>query len=230
MKKINFKYVILFIVYSFSINFAFAWNYTSKADTIYDYLNTKYQSFTIEEQEQKRETMKSLFYEIQRKTDNNELLNLIDILMFKAERKINALKEYRNQYPNWNDDLNNIEQMRSDMLIQINQERLRLWISSLSLNNQLSSSAQLHAEYMAKTNDFAHTTKAWLKFDTRIRNAGYNWTYMWENIAWNQKTVNQVMGAWMNSPWHKDNILDKNFKEIGIWLSDYYRVQNFGTK
>jgi hypothetical protein len=44
--------------------------------------------------------MKSLFYEIQRKTDNNELLNLIDILMFKAERKINALKEYRNQYPN----------------------------------------------------------------------------------------------------------------------------------
>jgi len=43
--------------------------------------------------------MKSLFYQIQRKTENSDLLLLVDILIFKAERKINALQEYQEKYP-----------------------------------------------------------------------------------------------------------------------------------
>jgi uncharacterized protein YkwD len=36
------------------------------------------------------------------------------------------------------------------------------------------------------------------------------------------------MKSWMNSAWHKANILNVNYKEIWIWLQDRYRVQVFG--
>ncbi len=221
--KIILSLVLFWAFLFFSI--ALAWN--NKADTIYDYLDAKYQTFTIEEQEQKRIDMKSLFYQIERKTDNIDLLNLVDMLIFKAERKITALQEYKEKYPHWNDDLSNLEQLRYEMLDQLNQERSSRGLPSLKLNTKLNSSAQLHAEYMAKTNDFAHTTKWWLSFDQRIKNAGYNGRTMWENIAWNQRTVAQVMDAWMNSDWHRANILNSNFTEVWVWFADYYRVQNF---
>jgi len=172
--------------------------------------------------------MKSLFYQIQRKTDNADLLSLVDTLIFKAERKINALQEYKEKYPHWNDDLSNLEQLRYEMLDEINQERSNRWLSSLVLNTKLNSSAQLHAEYMAQTDDFAHTTKWWLSFDQRIKNAWDNGRTMWENIAWNQRTVLQVMDSWMNSDWHRANILDTDFTKIWIGFQDYYWVQNFG--
>ena len=118
--------------------------------------------------------------------------------------------------------------LRSHMLDLINQERSNKGLENLILNEKLNISSQLHAKYMSDTDDFAHTTKAGLAFNTRIKNAGYNEGTIWENIAWNQKTVEQVMDSWMNSDGHRSNILNPKFTEIGIWFSDYYRVQNFG--
>jgi len=220
----NIIFVLLITV--FSLNLTFAWN-TERANTIYDYLDNKYQSLTIEKQEDERWKIKSLFYQIQRKTESSDLLLLVDILIFKAERKINALQEYKEKYPHWNDDLSNLDQLRYEMLDQLNQERSSRGLFFLTLNTKLNSSAQLHAEYMSQTDDFAHTTKWWLSFDQRIKNAWYNGRTMWENIAWNQRAVSQVMDSWMNSDWHKANILNPKFTEVWIWFSDYYRVQNF---
>lgn len=220
------KIALILIGIFFVFGFTLAWN-TDRADIIYNYLDKKYQSLTIDQQEDERWKMKSLFYQIQRKTDNEDLISLVDILIFKAERKINALQEYKEKYPHWNDDLSNLDQLRYEMLDQLNQERSSRGLPSLALNIKLNSSAQLHAEYMAQTDDFAHTTKWWLSFDQRIKNAWYNGRTMWENIAWNQRTVSQVMDSWMNSDWHRANILNSQFTEIGIGFSDYYRVQSF---
>ena len=53
-------------------------------------------------------------------------------------------------------------------------------------------------------------------------------TYYGENIARGQKTPEEVMQDWMNSQGHKDNILSKNFKEIGVAFDRNVWVQNFG--
>ncbi|MBR6770619.1 MAG: hypothetical protein IKM28_05180 [Lachnospiraceae bacterium] len=37
-----------------------------------------------------------------------------------------------------------------------------------------------------------------------------------ENIAWGQKTPEEVVNAWMNSEGHKDNILNSSFTSIGV--------------
>lgn len=49
-----------------------------------------------------------------------------------------------------------------------------------------------------------------------------------ENLAKGQKTVEQVVRAWMNSPPHKHNILQSQFNEVGIGLFDDIWVLNFG--
>lgn len=60
----------------------------------------------------------------------------------------------------------------------------------------------------------------------------YKWKYaVGENIAINQTTPAQVVKAWMNSPKHKSNILNKKFKSMGVGCfltnGNYYWVQFF---
>lgn len=55
-----------------------------------------------------------------------------------------------------------------------------------------------------------------------------------ENIAYGSSTASGVMEQWMNSPLHKDNILDGQFTTIGIGCVKYngtfYWVQCFGSE
>jgi hypothetical protein len=71
------------------------------------------------------------------------------------------------------------------------------------------------------TNDyFDHTSPAgvspWYWFSI----AGYNFIWAGENLAINFTDTNVVFGAWMASPGHRDNILNPNFKEIGVAVGE----------
>ena len=50
------------------------------------------------------------------------------------------------------------------------------------------------------------------KFNISYKTAG-------ENIGKGQKTPAQVVNAWMNSQGHRENILNKNYTEIGIGVA-----------
>lgn len=121
----------------------------------------------------------------------------------------------------------NLTTIRQEILKLVNQERAKAWLWALTLNDKLNKSSQLHAEDMAAKDYFNHTSKDGRTPSERVLTQDYDYHYVWENIAWNQRTAQEVMDDRMNSPWHKANILWANFKEIGIWLSDRYRVQNF---
>ena len=49
----------------------------------------------------------------------------------------------------------------------------------------------------------------------RVERAGYHYQTTGENVAQGQKTCEEVIRAWMNSPHHKENILKPEFTEIG---------------
>ncbi|MBE2222612.1 MAG: hypothetical protein IAF02_13780 [Anaerolineae bacterium] len=100
----------------------------------------------------------------------------------------------------------------------VNQER---WKDGqrppLKGNQQLNNAAETHSNNMAVRNFFAHcdldtkTTPA-----GRAQAAGYASSYVGENIAAGYGTPASVMVGWMNSPGHKGNILNTNYREIGI--------------
>lgn len=120
------------------------------------------------------------------------------------------------------------------MLIAVNKQRQSHGLPALSLNAQLSASAQKYAERMATEHFFSHTSPEGIKFKERNVAAGYtNWLWMGENIAYGQDSVSEVMSDWMDSPSHRDNILHSRARELGVGYAGAgtkYWVQEFGER
>jgi uncharacterized protein YkwD len=72
---------------------------------------------------------------------------------------------------------------------------------------------------------FSHTRPDGRTFGTAITDLGITYRGAGENIAWGQKTPETVMNAWMNSEGHRANILNPNFKKLGVG----YRTNGQGT-
>ena len=87
----------------------------------------------------------------------------------------------------------------------------------LKMVEELDVSSYIHSINMAERNFFAHcdldTKKApW----DRMTDAGYYWNWAGENIAAGYSSPAAVMTGWMNSSGHRANILDGEFREIGV--------------
>jgi uncharacterized protein YkwD len=99
----------------------------------------------------------------------------------------------------------------------------------LTLDSKLSLAAQRHADDMSAKKYFSHTSKDGTSWVTRIKRAGYA-NPAGENIARGYTSSWSVVGAWMDSPGHRRNILDCKFKRIGVGYNakGHYWVQDFG--
>jgi uncharacterized protein YkwD len=86
----------------------------------------------------------------------------------------------------------------------------------LNWNSMLLTAATGHSADMAKNNYFSHTSQDGRTFDKRITAAGYSWSTVGENIAAGQTSVQSVMTSWINSPGHCQNLMNPNFRDIGV--------------
>lgn len=100
------------------------------------------------------------------------------------------------------------------MVDALNIERRNNGKWDLTLDMQLTTLAQSYASYLSENDLFTHTPTSsdpapywWSDLRSRIQNIEYNWISIWENIAFWQNTVDEVTLAWMNSQWHRENIL-----------------------
>jgi uncharacterized protein YkwD len=116
----------------------------------------------------------------------------------------------------------NLPAIRAATLCLVNTERAGAGILPLVDHSQLAAAAQGHADDMAAQGYFDHTSRDGRTFDQRIRNAGYVGTGMAENIAWGSSylgTPRRIVGAWMNSPGHRANILNGAWSDSGIGVA-----------
>src|SRR3989344_8471861 len=112
----------------------------------------------------------------------------------------------------------NIDQKR---LIELtNAERAKQGLSAVSENAALDQAAQMKAQNMFSENYWAHFAPSGKSPWDFIQSAGYRFTYAGENLAKNFYNSDDVVVAWMNSPTHKDNLLNSKYKEIGIAVVD----------
>ena len=123
------------------------------------------------------------------------------------------------------------------VLDQTNNERIKLGLEPLTYNSVLSESAKEKAEDMFVNNYWAHNSPQgktpWTFFNT----VGYKYSTAGENLAKDFYDTDSLVKAWMNSPTHKENIINNKYKEIGIavvngTLGDIKTtlvVQHFGT-
>jgi hypothetical protein len=101
----------------------------------------------------------------------------------------------------------------------------------------LDESAKRKAEDMRDNQYFAHDSpdgvEPWYWFEK----VGYDYVHAGENLAIYFDDSEEVVNAWMHSPLHKDNILKKEYTEIGVatvkgkykGYDTVFVVQHFGT-
>ncbi len=121
-----------------------------------------------------------------------------------------------------------------------NIERDKLGIPPLKRNADLDYAGRYHSKDMMDENYFDHNSydggTQVCSWSTRINAFYTGWSYLGENIAAGYSTPEAVVQAWMNSSGHRANILNSNYREIGVGYTygggDYYRywTQDFGTR
>lgn len=97
-----------------------------------------------------------------------------------------------------------------------NQERLKRGLGPLSLSSTLSQAAQLKAGDMFAFNYWAHNSPSGRTPWSFFREVGYSYLYAGENLARDFMNSEAVVGAWLNSPSHRDNLLSSKYREIGL--------------
>lgn len=103
-----------------------------------------------------------------------------------------------------------------DKLYQIvNEQRQKNNLPSFSLNSALSLAAQKKAENMFQENYWSHYSPDGKTPWDFILGANYKYEYAGENLAKNFLFSNGVVDAWMNSKTHRDNLLKKEYTEVG---------------
>ena len=118
------------------------------------------------------------------------------------------------------DDLNNLLLVVDSAFMQsvadlCNEERAANGLEMLTYDETLTSYALIRADEIGES--FSHTRPDGSDFYTVI--GDFPATICGENIAAGQDSPKTVVDSWMNSPSHRDNILNPNYTKIGVGLS-----------
>ena len=117
----------------------------------------------------------------------------------------------------------NLTQVSQATLCLLNNERVSHGLEPLTVVQGLTQPSAAYSARMVTENFFAHVAPDGATLTDRLEANGYidpdgDWT-VGENIAWGQgniSTARAIMVAWMNSPEHRDNILEPEYDEVGI--------------
>lgn len=126
--------------------------------------------------------------------------------------------------------------VKERLVYLVNAERKRKYLLPLRWDPRLDVAAQKHAEDMLIRHYISHLSPDNTTPLDRIEAAGFkpptcNCTFQYyygENIGWGQRSADQVMQMWMQSPDHREHILDPNFVDVGVGQSGLYWVLDFG--
>lgn len=88
-------------------------------------------------------------------------------------------------------------------------------VGPVTNNAQLISAASRHSLDMAKVMKLEHAGSDGSSFSDRITAAGYAWGDAGENVAWNQRSIPDVIDSWLKSPGHCANIMNGARTEFG---------------
>lgn len=113
--------------------------------------------------------------------------------------------------------------MTQEMLGYINAERARVNAPPLVLDESLCSGAYLKSKDMGVGNYFSHTSPAYGSPFAMMSSLGIKYQRAAENIA-KYTSVSGAHQGLMNSPGHQANILNTNYKKIGL---GFYRSGSY---
>lgn len=136
-------------------------------------------------------------------------------------------------------DLQKSENLDPEKIIYwTNKYRAENGLPTLTRNNLLDEAADIKVQDMFAKQYFDHVSPDGVAPADLVLSVGYNYRYTGENLAMGNFTDEKALvDAWMASPGHRENILNKNYSEIGVatgtnLILNYYTwlaVQEFAS-
>jgi uncharacterized protein YkwD len=105
---------------------------------------------------------------------------------------------------------------------RINAIRRSRGLRPLRSNSRLAAAADFHSRDMARKGYFEHDsangTAFWRRIERFYPSRGFNSWTVGENLLWatDRYGASFAVREWMNSPPHRENILSRDWREIGI--------------
>ena len=108
----------------------------------------------------------------------------------------------------------------------INEQRSAHGLRALRTDRRLASAARRHSADMVAHHYFAHDSRSGAPFSARIAKTGWmrkrrSWS-VGENLAWGtgaRATPRAIVEAWMASPPHRDTLLNRAYRVVGIGVA-----------
>jgi uncharacterized protein YkwD len=126
-----------------------------------------------------------------------------------------------------------IQAMEKEIWMLLNKERAFDNLPPLQLSSALSDLARKHSQDMADSGRLSHRSSDGKTLSKRLEEAGIFFIEAGENVARSETFVAEIIhDNLVESPEHRENILDPDFKEIGIGIvykknRGYYVTQDF---
>ena len=116
--------------------------------------------------------------------------------------------------------------MTAATLCLVNGARADNGLAALAPNAKLAATASAYAEDLVAGSYFSHTGRDGSSSLDRIKRGGYLTPgagyVLGENLAWGTgalATPRSIMQAWMNSPGHRQNVLNRDYREFGMGVA-----------
>ena len=117
------------------------------------------------------------------------------------------------------------------LLQQLNESRKEAGLPPLEWDERLADAARLHSKKMADSSQLGHVLPGEPAVADRIAATGIRFNRSAENVGYNSD-FDDIQRAWMESPGHRENILNPNYTVVGIGVAKsddglYYATQDF---
>jgi uncharacterized protein YkwD len=112
--------------------------------------------------------------------------------------------------------------LESSLLREINATRAQHGLRALRWSTRLTAAADQHSGAMAAKGFFAHESANggafWRRIAAFYGYGGYRQWSVGENLLWSSPDVTPsgALRMWMNSPPHRENLLSRDWREIGL--------------
>ena len=128
--------------------------------------------------------------------------------------------------------IDNVKTLEQQVIDLVNKERAKNGLSQLKSNWELCRVARYKSQDMIDKGYFAHQSPTYGSPFTMMQSFGIRFSNGGENIAYGQRSPQEVMTSWMNSPGHRANILSATYNQIGCGVAKtssgtYYWTQMF---
>ncbi|MFA6255741.1 MAG: CAP domain-containing protein [Candidatus Absconditabacterales bacterium] len=161
--------------------------------------------------------------------DLTALQTQVDAANLKKQVTTNIVTDHKKLIDTNTDNLD-IETIRNELLVEINQERAKNSLKSLVFDENLNTTAWEYAQYMDKNTWYSHNDKNGVDGSARVKNHGYKKVFMGENIHNGPHSIYDVMKNRMGSAPHANKIVGEFAEDIGIGYCNGYRVIDFGGR